>query len=240
MSNLTEISDSMMTDRESCLHCQPPADILTAVNGECDSISSGIYWTVPRVYPFSGICMDAPPANEYAVMDTTGRNPYECFNNCLTLAGANGIAMQIKDFHPQPGQDLASMRWDSEVLCTCYRQPNDNPLPAGTDCTPTSYMWYQGDLQVVGPSALSNRRRRLQGVAQQPYRQIHHPLTESEKHHVSLCPRPRLACVVPGTDGYECIDAAEDLESCGGCVHGEHGVSATAVGAANATTLGRE
>ncbi|KAI9637792.1 uncharacterized protein MKK02DRAFT_42163 [Dioszegia hungarica] len=42
-----------------------------------------------------------------------------------------------------------------------------------------------------------------------------------------LCPFKRLACIIPGTDSYECIDLSIELESCGGCINGTFGTGNT-------------
>lgn len=47
-------------------------------------------------------------------------------------------------------------------------------------------------------------------------------LTLAQQAYVSLCPNEMIACTVPGIDGaYECLDPSAELESCGGCLHGQ-------------------
>ncbi|CAK9780358.1 hypothetical protein CC85DRAFT_304513 [Cutaneotrichosporon oleaginosum] len=45
----------------------------------------------------------------------------------------------------------------------------------------------------------------------------------------SRCMRGLTACAIPGTNDWECIDAMNDLESCGGCTTGGFGDSALGV-----------
>ncbi|WVQ65348.1 uncharacterized protein L199_003524 [Kwoniella botswanensis] len=50
---------------------------------------------------------------------------------------------------------------------------------------------------------------------------------------IQTCPKGLTACVIPGlegTDAWECVDTQNDLESCGGCLHGSYKNSTTAVG----------
>lgn len=36
----------------------------------------------------------------------------------------------------------------------------------------------------------------------------------------ALCPAAQTACIIPGTDSFECLDTSVELETCGGCMHG--------------------
>ncbi|BEI80815.1 hypothetical protein CcaverHIS002_0113440 [Cutaneotrichosporon cavernicola] len=55
----------------------------------------------------------------------------------------------------------------------------------------------------VTPSGLRRRREFRPRVASETY-----------------CPLPKLACHVPGTGSFECLDTATELEACGGCPSG--------------------
>lgn len=44
------------------------------------------------------------------------------------------------------------------------------------------------------------------------------------------CHKGLTACIIPGTDEYECIDVSSNYESCGGCPAGEYGGNGTATG----------
>nr|XP_018259368.1 uncharacterized protein I303_08296 [Kwoniella dejecticola CBS 10117]OBR81526.1 hypothetical protein I303_08296 [Kwoniella dejecticola CBS 10117] len=48
-------------------------------------------------------------------------------------------------------------------------------------------------------------------------------LAEKRRREQALCPSHLTACTIPQTASYECIDTGSELESCGGCMHGEHG-----------------
>ncbi|WRT65152.1 uncharacterized protein IL334_002094 [Kwoniella shivajii] len=67
-----------------------------------------------------------------------------------------------------------------------------------------------------------SRKREMQRVA------------EAERRK-SFCPKKMTSCVIPGVeDSWECVDPESDLESCGGCTHGEY----TAFGPVNSTSTG--
>lgn len=44
----------------------------------------------------------------------------------------------------------------------------------------------------------------------------------------TLCPASQSACVIPGTESFECLDTQNELEACGGCVSGVFGAVAGA------------
>ncbi|WVW78854.1 hypothetical protein I302_100817 [Kwoniella bestiolae CBS 10118] len=57
---------------------------------------------------------------------------------------------------------------------------------------------------------------------------------ESERRK-SFCPGKMTSCLIPGVeDSWECVDPQSDLESCGGCAHGEY----TSDGPSNSTATG--
>ncbi|OCF76561.1 hypothetical protein I204_02258 [Kwoniella mangroviensis CBS 8886] len=53
----------------------------------------------------------------------------------------------------------------------------------------------------------------------------------------SFCPGRMTSCLIPGVeDSWECVDPQSDLESCGGCTHGEY----TSDGPTNSTATGTD
>ncbi|WVF70186.1 hypothetical protein IAT40_004974 [Kwoniella sp. CBS 6097] len=73
------------------------------------------------------------------------------------------------------------------------------------------------------PSASGQARRRLQEA-----------MKAETGRRKSFCPGQMEACNVPGvSDSWECVDSSSDLESCGGCTHGdytEQGFNSTSTG----------
>ncbi|RSH95573.1 hypothetical protein EHS25_000665 [Saitozyma podzolica] len=87
----------------------------------------------------------------------------------------------------------------TSFLCQC-----GPTLPATSyaACSPSVNFYYGGD---VMPSAGMRRRKEL-------------ALKTGEEK--GLCPAGLEACSVLGIPGgYECLDTASELESCGGCLH---------------------
>ncbi|KAK8858861.1 hypothetical protein IAR55_003092 [Kwoniella newhampshirensis] len=86
---------------------------------------------------------------------------------------------------------------------------------------PSSNSLVYANLDVATPSAGAQRRAR---------RYIKRQRQQVMAQH---CPKGLTACNVAGAIGagaYECVDIDNDLESCGGCLHGEYNNVSAAVG----------
>ncbi|WVQ65394.1 uncharacterized protein L199_003570 [Kwoniella botswanensis] len=58
-------------------------------------------------------------------------------------------------------------------------------------------------------------------------------LDSAKRAQQDQCPGKMTACLVPGleqNDAWECIDTQNDLESCGGCIHGAYNNATASVG----------
>ncbi|WOO82761.1 Protein priA [Vanrija pseudolonga] len=205
--------------------------------GTCDANSMTVFWLndPPEWYPFDKrfapftVCMNEPLPSE-SIFYYKGNFPDYCYFPCKERGG-NSMAMRLVNFDPGYGMPQNSTTdWNVVMECQCFVTPPGSPPPAANgNCKYDSYLWYNSDI-AVSPSTVAMRRRRSKAM---PQERLHRPHTESE-YHLALCPHPRRACTVPDTNAYECVDTAEELESCGGCVHGEYGVMA------NVTMFGQD
>ncbi|WVR05026.1 hypothetical protein IAU60_002038 [Kwoniella sp. DSM 27419] len=96
--------------------------------------------------------------------------------------------------------------------CFCTDSSGDYSSPA--DCFDPPYLVYTHPKGTSGaPSAWA--KRRVKGMSQQ-----------GEDQTPGYCPAGLTACNIVGSEeGFECINIADELESCGGCVNGLFGSS---------------
>lgn len=232
---------NLMTNREyaSDRHfCHIRVLKLPAVDayGNCDENSVTVSWVntyMPfwRLWPFS-VCLNdmLPNANAF-VSSTTGNIKADCYDYCRTMG--TSMALRVEGFYPPNLEGQPPSHSVTAFECLCYDRTDDGPAAPNNNCQWNSWLLYNDNLPLE-PSPAAVRRRRLKEQQQQQNRRRFNGIGDRGQHHLALCPRPTLACNVPGTDAYECINTSQELESCGGCLHGEYGL------AANSTTFGQE
>ncbi|OCF32409.1 hypothetical protein I316_05834 [Kwoniella heveanensis BCC8398] len=91
--------------------------------------------------------------------------------------------------------------------------PNDDSPLQPVSCD--TYTWF-GLTHSAG--AIAN------GLAK---RNLRERLSQLRLDSQKRCLRHLKACKVDASDSYECIDTTSELESCGGCINAEYGVSAS-------------
>ncbi|WOO82762.1 uncharacterized protein LOC62_04G006247 [Vanrija pseudolonga] len=202
--------------------------------GTCDENSVTVSWVntfgANRRFWWFSVCLPEMLPNAKAfVSSTTGNIKADCYDYCRTMG--TSMALRVEGFYP-PNLGGPPSHLVTAFECACYDRPNDGPATPSNNCQWNSWLLYNDNLPLE-PSPAANRRRRLKEQHQQNRRRFN-GIGDRGQHHLALCPRPTLACAVPGTDGYECVDTSLELESCGGCVHGEYGV------AANGTSFGQD
>nr|XP_018265868.1 uncharacterized protein I303_02244 [Kwoniella dejecticola CBS 10117]OBR88026.1 hypothetical protein I303_02244 [Kwoniella dejecticola CBS 10117] len=102
--------------------------------------------------------------------------------------------------------------------CVC------DPSGAGTAGACGILQFYKYTHSASASQNAQSRKRQLAAMAEKERRK-------------SFCPKKMTSCMIPGVeDSWECIDPQSDLESCGGCTHGEY----TAYGPSNSTATGVE
>ncbi|WVQ94730.1 hypothetical protein IAU59_001810 [Kwoniella sp. CBS 9459] len=116
--------------------------------------------------------------------------------------------------------------------CTCANiNLGASPPQTQVPCGPNT--WFGYSHPIVTPSSFVKRQERRAAL-----------LKRSQEEEQVYCPLGTTACRVAspfrvqaddsisqagpeGSEGYECIDTASELESCGGCMYGEYGGNAT-------------
>ncbi|WVF67373.1 hypothetical protein IAT40_002128 [Kwoniella sp. CBS 6097] len=97
--------------------------------------------------------------------------------------------------------------------CVCGQMGDVGPQ--AVNCGMDVWIAYAHDAGafVAGPSGFVKRQQRDQKR-----------LEELERFENRFCPAGLKACKVPGDDfAFECLNVDDELESCGGCLHGEYG-----------------
>ncbi|WWD01611.1 hypothetical protein V866_008556 [Kwoniella sp. B9012] len=142
--------------------------------------------------------------------------------------GENGVCWGISNGSPTLFHPVTTAL---ECISTCTRYAlvvyDDNSNPSGCWCE--GFRWWEETFPTTcgfnvafpyefkfwdtQPSNVVRRRDRERREA------------EARKHY-SLCPDGKRACNVMDSEGlsYECIHTDTELESCGGCLHGEFGI----------------
>ncbi|WWC85297.1 uncharacterized protein L201_000159 [Kwoniella dendrophila CBS 6074] len=102
----------------------------------------------------------------------------------------------------------AYSRYNQDLTIDCLCSPSQPPFDLPLNCGYGDPFWY------THPDLPSGFVKRQQQKAR---------LDKEGQLSLGLCPEGSKACKVPGTNGidFECIDTDSELESCGGCVHGE-------------------
>ncbi|WVQ98490.1 hypothetical protein IAU59_005616 [Kwoniella sp. CBS 9459] len=98
-------------------------------------------------------------------------------------------------------------RYDDNTTISCLCSASQPPVDLPLDCGYGDAFWYT---HPALPSGFAKR-------------QMKERMKRDQQLAMGLCPKGRTACKVPSSDGggFECIDTEYELESCGGCIHGE-------------------
>ncbi|WVW85014.1 hypothetical protein I302_107050 [Kwoniella bestiolae CBS 10118] len=140
---------------------------------------------------------------DFAAADFPGLYPITDPKQCLNSCANDRLAvLQSED----------SAGW----YCGCASSTDSTPV----SCTDTSLFVFNHPAGATA-SGLARRNAR-EAVAQAKRDRI-----------FNVCPGGMTACLVPGlekNEAWECIDTQNDMESCGGCLHGTFNNATTAVG----------
>nr|XP_031860333.1 uncharacterized protein CI109_004221 [Kwoniella shandongensis]KAA5527405.1 hypothetical protein CI109_004221 [Kwoniella shandongensis] len=101
----------------------------------------------------------------------------------------------------------------NQFWCACGDQSNVGAVP--TFCGQGSWLAlsHTAEAYVAGPTGFVRRQNRERKRRE-----------EREKRENRWCPAGLKACKVPGDElAFECLNVADELESCGGCMHGDFG-----------------
>ncbi|OCF35262.1 hypothetical protein I317_01370 [Kwoniella heveanensis CBS 569] len=117
-------------------------------------------------------------------------------------------------------------RYNEDLTISCLCSASQPPFDLPLDCGYGAPFWYTHPIQ---PSEFV--RRQLKEKER---------LRREGQLALGLCPEGRTACRVPGEEdagmGFECIDTDYEIESCGGCIHGELKLDATGTGPGTGTS----
>ncbi|KAI9637815.1 uncharacterized protein MKK02DRAFT_42185 [Dioszegia hungarica] len=118
----------------------------------------------------------------------------QCFQRC---PGATRISIDLSNYFCRCASHNQAKAVDESqrTVCASGRYHVYNRANANTN---------------LGPSAGGMVRRRLR-----------ERMYQAAMREQAFCPKGLRACKIQGTSGYECIDVASELESCGGCMHGD-------------------
>lgn len=112
--------------------------------------------------------------------------------------------------------------WRTEGwICGCLNTDPRLDTTTTTDTCPSDgYYVFE---RIDSPARLAARTAPASAgsEAARKRRQVARAAEEASKYQ--LCPGALRACRIPGQYGYECVDTTQDLESCGGCPHGDYG-----------------
>lgn len=147
------------------------------------------------------------------------------FTSCATGASVSGgIAPWEEYMNEMCFKKCATFKYmvmtstnDGSYMCSC-----GNTLTAGTPATcdkGVSQLYATG----ATPSGVARRNKIARDRA----------LRNAKR---SLCPESLTACIIPGTDSFECLDTSSELSSCGGCTAGVFGDAEPSLGV-DCTTL---
>ncbi|KAL7424394.1 hypothetical protein Q5752_000076 [Cryptotrichosporon argae] len=154
--------------------------------------SNGKYYGMSLTTSFGLVgCYGTATSTAFTNTQTNQQAPIDCFATCASYR----MALL------QPG---ISGKW----TCKCS---NDNPatlsgvVASAQQCAQSEY-WLYSHTAAASASALTKRQARERARRNTVF---------------ALCPAGKDACAVDGSEGYECIDTASELEHCGGCRFGQ-------------------
>ena len=169
------------------------------------------------------ICSDSPPKNKKIVLTKgpqkcklsyygthlgTDYQYQRCDKECKVKTSMTKVNSPGECFEQCKNYNYAIVRPIAKFLsknwgCACGNSPagGGQALLCGSL---SDYVYWQPNAGPV-PSGLRKRDAFRAEIA--------------EKR--GLCPGGQTACRVASGEGYECVDTSSELESCGGCVHGE-------------------
>lgn len=143
---------------------------------------------------------------------TFGTSPCRSFANVNYAASAYTQVAGPVSCHRQCRSNRFAYFWGDTAngnvwRCACSNDVRVSQTQAFTCAAGSVFVFEHSPLAQA--SALDRKKKR-------------DDLLVAEQALVSLCPGGMAACTVPGIDGaYECLDTSSELESCGGCLHGQ-------------------
>ncbi|KAK8853480.1 hypothetical protein IAR55_004187 [Kwoniella newhampshirensis] len=107
-----------------------------------------------------------------------------------------------------------SITSSSTLVCACGDATNVGPVPAFCSAQDSWLaLRHTANAAVAGPTGFV--RRQMEEKRRKE---------EKAKRENRWCPAGLTACKVPGDElAFECLDVADELESCGGCMNGDFG-----------------
>ncbi|KAK8858866.1 hypothetical protein IAR55_003097 [Kwoniella newhampshirensis] len=207
-----------------------------ATNADECTVACGSEWDFSyfRVTDQSCVCAnDFPPSSCMSQGNTNTCSEYDFEARIITTSFSNSGcyssveyasmdqgAMEVVAVSPEQCFDQCKDSYDAvwytgfdDYSCKCATRGLASEGALET-CDENEFMVFTHPPEAAASSLV---RRRLRD-------QLTLALLKSSK----LCPRSLKACRLTDDlafDAYECIDTSSELESCGGCLHGEYGVS---------------
>ncbi|WVF67178.1 hypothetical protein IAT40_001925 [Kwoniella sp. CBS 6097] len=178
---------------------EPPSagTVATSPDNTGSAVCSGSQfatYTSASTYSFQG-CYAQIDATDLSKVDTafSVKSPQDCLAMCK----------------PYDTAALVYSSDSSNLGCACGRD-GGLAFASPAACGPSSYLRVTHQANTVISSQFARR-------------QLKERLERAENEsRAAICPKPSTACKVSGAFGssFECINTADELESCGGCVNG--------------------
>ncbi|WWC61325.1 uncharacterized protein I303_103906 [Kwoniella dejecticola CBS 10117] len=171
----------------------------------CTNDPPNAYWLLGDCNSVDTVIVTVPCQRDHG-FDLYGNCHLKEFAAVGTPVDSALACQDLCDSYPWAGVTYDTSSTPYQPLCHCY---TTNTAPEFTapplSCYYNAFFPYFHNTQ---PSAVARRR-----------------LREKQAHQdgKGLCPHGMIACIVLDSNGlaYECLDVQEELESCGGCRHGE-------------------
>lgn len=144
---------------------------------------------------------------------------YGCLKGCINNQYQNPGTPQTAALYNKDSLDGAG-----QTTCVCVDKSTMTGGSPST-CLDGNYLLYDVPPRTSPSGGMGMRRRAA----------IRREQTRLAKSNPYCPPRTR-ACAIEGS-GYECVDTATELESCGGCINGDLGDATAALGAEYVTCI---
>ncbi|WWC91991.1 uncharacterized protein L201_006945 [Kwoniella dendrophila CBS 6074] len=174
----------------------------TSPNGGCDDVTQSTNYFTSSTFNLIS-CKSTQTSTFQVIVET----PELCLQSCKGYTYSI-LSPQLDGYH-----------------CTCSDSVNDLG-PQNVNCNQNIWLTYQHEINsyVGTPSGFVKRQQ----AQKQKKRLFLNALGQGDEQFESFCPVGLKACKLSGNDddfAFECLNVNTELESCGGCLYGDYGIS---------------